>query len=194
MGRVWRLAGGLIVAVALLSGAGARASTASAVLPDRSLASVRLVDMDGDVWSHDAFRGRVTLVEFWATWCAPCLNELPVLRKLRAQYGRQDFEVLGVSFDVTDRRAFVSWTNRHAVDWPQVFDGRGRHGDAARQLRVVAVPTSYLVDRLGRVVAMNLRGARLEGAVATLVSAPPAGDPGAVAAAAVSGYAPRSSK
>lgn len=162
------LAGWLLVA----SMATGSPAAASAVVPDRSLAGVRLVDMDGHAWSHERFRGRVTLIEFWATWCTPCLKELPVLRTLRERHSRQDFEILGVSFDVTDRRSFVSWTNRHAVDWPQVFDGRGRHGDAARQLRVIAVPTSYLVDREGKVVAMNLRGTRLARAVDALVATP----------------------
>jgi thiol-disulfide isomerase/thioredoxin len=130
-----------------------------------SLDQLRLRDTDGRVWTADDLRGRVTLIDVWATWCAPCLTELPYLKRARARYGREDFEILGVSFDVSDRRTFVSWLNRHRVDWPQVFDGRGRQGPAARQLRAVAVPTSYLIDRQGRVVGANLRGERLLAAI-----------------------------
>jgi thiol-disulfide isomerase/thioredoxin len=135
---------------------------------DRTAAAIeamRLVDLDGAVWTAESLRGRVTLIDFWATWCAPCLTELPYLKRARARYGRDELEVLGVSFDVSDRRALVSWLNRHAVTWPQVFDGRGRTGPAARHFGVSAVPTSFLVSAEGEVVSMNLRGDRLLAAI-----------------------------
>ena len=172
MPHLARLPLGLLALLCAALGPTLRASgdASSRLALDRPLDDVRIVDMRGTVWSAGQFRGRVTLIEFWATWCAPCLTELPVLKQARARYARDDFEILGVSFDVIDRRTFVSWINRQGVTWPQAFDGRGRHGDAARQLRVVAVPTSYLVDRHGRVVAMNLRGERLLQAIERLVA------------------------
>lgn len=133
--------------------------------PLSMLADLELRDMNGRNWTAGDLHGRVTLIDVWATWCAPCLTELPYLKRARERYGREDFEILGVSFDVSDRRTFVSWLNRHRVDWPQVFDGRGRQGPAARQLRAVAVPTSYLMDRQGRLVGTNLRGERLLAAI-----------------------------
>jgi thiol-disulfide isomerase/thioredoxin len=126
---------------------------------------LRFEDLDGEVWDAERLRDRVTLIDFWATWCAPCLAELPHLKRARAQYSREDFEILGVSFDVSDRRSFVSWLNRHAVRWPQVFDGRGRMSPAARHFRVDAVPASWLVGPDGRIVARNLRGERLLAAI-----------------------------
>lgn len=140
------------------------------VLP---LDQLQLHDMDGRRWTADDLRGRVTLIDVWATWCAPCLTELPYLTRARARYSREDFEILGVSFDVSDRRTFVSWLNRHRVDWPQVFDGRGRQGPAARQLGAVAVPTSYLIDRQGRLIGMNLRAERLLAAIQAAVKMTP---------------------
>ena len=130
-----------------------------------SVAAMRLIDMDGRVWSAGEIRGRVALLDFWATWCAPCLVELPYLKRARAQYSRDELEIIGVSFDVLDRRGFVSWINRRRVDWPQVFDGRGRHGPAARQFGVTAVPTSFLIDAEGKVVGRNLRGEQLLAAI-----------------------------
>ena len=141
----------------LLAGAGARGETA----PLWPLGAMRLVDLDGTTWTAEGLRGRVTLIDFWATWCAPCLSELPYLKRARARYGRDEFEVIGVSFDVSDRRTLISWLNRHGVSWPQVFDGRGRTGPAARQFGVAAVPTAFLVSADGRLVAINLRGERL---------------------------------
>ena len=174
MGRMWPLC--MLAVCALSIGTGLQAVDQPALRAiDRPLENVRIVDMRGTVWTAERFRGRVTLVEFWATWCAPCLADLPVLKKARARYSRDDFEILGVSFDVIDRRTFVSWINRQGVTWPQAFDGRGRHGEAARQLRVVAVPTSFLVDRQGQVVAMNLRGDRLLAAIERFIAERPAG-------------------
>ena len=136
----------------------------------RGLDRLRLTDMDGRTWTAEDFQDRVILIDFWATWCAPCLSDLPYLKKARARHAREGFEILGVSFDVSDRRTFVSWLNRQRVDWPQVFDGRGRQGTAARQLQVIAVPTSFLIDRQGRLIAMNLRGERLLAAIDAAVA------------------------
>jgi thiol-disulfide isomerase/thioredoxin len=145
-----------VVAVLAVGAAATSASTAT-----DALATMRLVDIDGRTWTAERLRGRVTLIDFWATWCAPCLTELPYLKRARARYTREEFEILGVSFDVSDRRTLVSWMNRHAVVWPQVFDGRGRSGPVGRHFGVIGVPTSFLVDAGGTVIATNLRGERL---------------------------------
>jgi thiol-disulfide isomerase/thioredoxin len=151
----------LVLSIVIAAGSIGRAGerTASAI------ETMRLVDLDGREWTAARLRGRVTLIDFWATWCAPCLTELPYVKQARARYGRHEFEVLGVSFDVSDRRTLVSWLNRHAVEWPQVFDGRGRTGPAARHFGVSAVPTSFLIGADGALVAMNLRGERLLAAI-----------------------------
>ena len=135
--------------------------SASARTFDQALTSMRAVDLEGTTWTAEQLRGRVTLIDFWATWCAPCLTELPYLKQARANYSRDEFEVLGVSFDVSDRRTLQSWLNRQGVMWPQVFDGRGRRGPLARHFGVSAVPTSLLVDGDGKLAGINLRGKRL---------------------------------
>jgi thiol-disulfide isomerase/thioredoxin len=155
----------LRAAVLVLAIGAAAGSTGQAADRATAVHTMRLVDLDGRVWNHDRLRGRVTLIDFWATWCAPCLTELPYLKRARARYSAQEFEILGVSFDVSDRRTLVSWMNRHGVVWPQVFDGRGRSGPAARHFGVAAVPTSFLVDGDARIVASNLRGERLLAAI-----------------------------
>jgi thiol-disulfide isomerase/thioredoxin len=136
-----------------------------------AIATMRVVDLDGRAWTADSLRGRVTLIDFWATWCAPCLTELPYLKQARARYSTDEFEVLGVSFDVSDRRTLTSWLNRQGVIWPQVFDGRGRNGPAARHFGVIGVPTSFLIGADGSVAATNLRGQRLLTAIEAEVRA-----------------------
>jgi thiol-disulfide isomerase/thioredoxin len=152
----------VVVLVALVAGIWADPARARDPVRDQPL---KLVDLDGSVWTADQLKGRVTLIDFWATWCAPCLADLPLLKQARARYTRDEFEVVGVSFDVSDRRSFISWINRKGVVWPQVFEGRGARSVAARQFQVDAVPSTFLFGADGRLVAKNLRGRQLIAAI-----------------------------
>jgi thiol-disulfide isomerase/thioredoxin len=131
--------------------------------------SFEMRDLDGRRWTAGGLRGRVVVLDFWATWCAPCLADIPVLRRLQARFGAAGLQVIGVSLDVTDRRTLITWLNRHRIEWPQAFDERGYEGPFARQFGVVSLPMSVLADRHGRVVAANLRGDRLDAAVKALL-------------------------
>jgi thiol-disulfide isomerase/thioredoxin len=143
-----------------------------------ALARLDVRDLDGHRWTIEDLKGRVALLSFWTTSCAPCLAELPHLRELHAAYP-EDFLVLGINMDVGSRHQFVGWLQRHRIPWPQVHDGRGRNGDAAVLFRVWAVPFSVLLDRDGRPVAVNVRGKDMAAAVAGLVerSRPAQGPP-----------------
>jgi thiol-disulfide isomerase/thioredoxin len=135
----------------------------------RAFAALDARDLEGRRWTAATSRGRVVVLDFWATWCAPCLAEIPWLRRARETFGHERFEVLGVNLDVSDQRVVTAWLNRQRVDWPQLRDGRGYNGDLARQFAVTSLPKSLLVDRDGRVVAVNLRGERLLAAVGELL-------------------------
>lgn len=134
-----------------------------------AVAEFDAVDLEGRRWSGEELKGRVVLLEFWATWCAPCLSQIPLLRELRAQHGPERFEVLGVSLNSSQRRDFIAWVNRQRVSWPQIHDGRAFNGRVARTFGVRALPASVLIDRRGRVVAANLRDQALTRAVDALV-------------------------
>ena len=109
-------------------------ATAAATKPSsEALAKLDATDIAGARWTIAEMRGRVVLIDFWATWCAPCLTDLPELKAVRQRHPRSDFEILGISVDVSSRRTFVSWLNRHRIDWPQVHEPGGYAGKTVRQ-------------------------------------------------------------
>lgn len=177
----WFVAGVFVLALPE-AGAG---RAAPAAVPDDAVARDTLarlseawrgldgVDLAGFAVTSDRFTGRVVVLDFWATWCAPCLAEIPWLRRLRDDFGADRVEVVGVNLDVAERRRLVAWLNRQRVDWPQLHDGRGYGGAVARAFEVTSLPTLVVIDGRGRVVATGLRGERLYRTVEQLVSARP---------------------
>jgi len=121
-------------------------------------------------FNREEFRGRVVLLDFWATWCAPCLEELPRLRRLHETREADGLAIVGVALDATDRRALTSWLRRNGVTWPQIHDTRGYDGELAQQFDVDRLPATVLFDRDGRIVARDLRGDRLEAAIDALLA------------------------
>ena len=98
-----------------------------------------------------ALRGRVVLVDFWASWCAPCLKSLPLYQTLREEWPRADFEILAVNVDedVADAHDFLS---RVQVEFPIVHDD----GRLASAWAPPAMPSAYLIDRDGRIHSRHL--------------------------------------
>ncbi len=131
----------------------------------------RATDIDGRAWSSDTLHGRVVLVDFWATWCAPCLEDLPRLKRLHAREGPRGLTIIGVSLDRATTRDFRSWLQRQAITWPQVREAGQYESPLARTFGVEAIPASYLFDRDGRLHATSLRGDALETRVSALVEA-----------------------
>lgn len=164
----------LVLAVAAMSsGAGDTHPRAAATSSHRSalfsLQNLAAVDLDGRRWTATDLRGRVILMDFWATWCAPCLADLPRLKALRERHPRSDFEILGISLDATSRRTLVSWLNRNRIDWPQVHERSGYSGETARLFGIDRLPRTLVIDRDGSVAAVDMRGERLEELVNALV-------------------------
>lgn len=122
-------------------------------------------DLDGKPLSTAGCKGKVVLIDFWATWCPPCLVDLPQLSNAYEKHHDQGFEIIGISLDddLPKLRSFLKDKN---VPWRQFFDGLHWKNKLAVKYGVDSTPTTYLLDRQGRIIAKNLRGVDLEKAVA----------------------------
>lgn len=119
-------------------------------------------DPDGHPVRLSDFRGRYVLVDFWASWCAPCRAENPNLVRAYQEYKDKGLEVLGVSLDSKNGRdAWLNAIEKDGLPWVHVSDLKGWSNAVAVQYGIRAVPQNYLIDPEGKIVASNLRDERL---------------------------------
>ena len=132
------------------------------------LADLRAVDLSGQRWDEQSLKGKVVLIDFWASWCGPCLEEFPSLKEIYRKYHPRGLEIIGVSLDTEGRRELERWLRRLRLPWPQVATFRGYSDDLALRFGVTSLPASFLINRRGELVEMNLRGQSLRRAIMRL--------------------------
>lgn len=109
---------------------------------------------DGTDVDLEKLRGKVVLVQFWATWCGPCVAELPQLVELYKKHHEQGFEILGVSLD-DEEKNFQALLKKRKIAWPQHFDGLGWETPLAKRFGIEQLPTLWLVNKQGMVVDLD---------------------------------------
>ena len=110
-------------------------------------------------------KGKVVLVDFWATWCQLCRVELPMVIATYDKYHAQGFEIIGVNMD-DDQDKFLKFTKEQNIPWPQYFDGLHWQNKLAVRYGIQALPANFLIDARGNVIATNVMGPELPVAVA----------------------------
>jgi len=112
--------------------------------------------------SMSSLRGKVVVVDFWATWCGPCVAEMPKMKKLYAEYKDKGVEFIGVSLDqpkeqggLDKLKAFVA---SNEITWPQYYQGKGWESDFSRSWGINAIPAVFVVNQEGKLYSINARG------------------------------------
>jgi thiol-disulfide isomerase/thioredoxin len=112
--------------------------------------------IDGRKVEVQKLKGKVILVDFWATWCGPCMAALPEVVDIYNKYHDKGFEIVGISLDKSEQ-ALKGVLARYKMEWPQYFDGKGWGNKFAIEYNVSAVPTMWLVDKTGKLRTMQAR-------------------------------------
>lgn len=130
---------------------------------------VALPSVDGDTIRLSSLKGKVVLLDFWASWCGPCRTSNKGLGKLYSKFKDKGFEILGVSLD-EEKANWTKAIKQDKVSWLQVNDPGGWRSATVMRWGLVAIPTSYLIDRNGKLIAMDLEGKNLEKALKDIFS------------------------
>ncbi|MCH7813072.1 MAG: TlpA family protein disulfide reductase [Planctomycetes bacterium] len=127
--------------------------------------------LDGRPFKLSELRGKVVLLDFWATWCAPCIGEMPNLLRAVEEYGGSgDFVIVGVSLDSSES-AVKQFQQRRKIPWTQIVLGPAEQNPAAKKYNVSGIPATFLIDRDGKVVAKDLHGPALRRELGKLLPA-----------------------
>jgi len=123
---------------------------------------------DGSTVDLAQMRGKVVLIDFWATWCGPCMKEVPNVVAAYQKYHDKGFEVVGISLD-KDKAAMLRTTAQKGMTWPQYFDGKSWDNAISTAFGIRSIPTMWLVNKKGVVAIPNAR-ADLDGGIAKLLA------------------------
>jgi len=156
------------------------------IAAERKPLELAFTAVDGRAVDVAKLRGKVVLVDFWATWCGPCIAELPNVKAVYEKYHAQGFEIIGISLenpryaktDTPEQRAeklaaakekLETFTVKEAMPWPQYFDGEWWQNPIAKRYAVNAIPAMFLLGPDGKVVTTTARGEKLEAEVKRLL-------------------------
>ena len=139
-------------------------SKSMALAEGQEAPEINLPDVNGNDLALSSLRGKVVLIDFWASWCGPCRKEMPNVVKAYTKFKDKGFEIYGISLDQTKEK-WLEAIKADGITWPQVSDLKYWECEAARLYNVQGIPFTVLLDKEGKILAKNLRGEDLEKAI-----------------------------
>ena len=129
---------------------------------------ISLPTPNGKEIALSSLKGKLVLIDFWASWCGPCRKEMPNVIKIYSKFKNKGFEIYGVSLD-QDKEKWMEAITIDGINWPQVSDLKYWDNVAARIYNVQGIPYTVLIDKDGKIIAKNLRGQELEKKIAEVL-------------------------
>lgn len=105
-------------------------------------------------WTNESVHGKIVLVDFWATWCGPCIKDFPELKEISKQYSDKDFVLLAISFD-TDRERYEDFVKSKIPEWNHALVDSGFDSKLAKQFEIASIPRTILLDRNGVILGVD---------------------------------------
>jgi peroxiredoxin len=121
-------------------------------------------DLDGNPLSIGKYKGKVVLIDFWATWCAPCVGELPNVIKAYEKNHDKGFEIIGISLD-KDVQQLKTYIKDRNMPWQQFCDGKFWENKLAKKYGIQSIPATFLLDGQGKIIGRDFRGEDLDQAL-----------------------------
>jgi peroxiredoxin len=146
--------------------------------------------LSGDTVDLARYKGKVVLLDFWATWCRPCVAAVPTVKEVYHKYHDRGLEIVGISLDV-EERPLKEFVQQQGLAWPQVWDNQSQPGTRnqfggpnSRRYNLTSIPATFLLDRDGQIIRVNVPAAGLDEAVSRALARPATQPAGSAAGAA----------
>lgn len=125
-------------------------------------------DVEGNSFELNDYKGKVVILDFWATWCPPCVKEIPVLKNIYKNFGDKDFEIISIALERKPDDYAKNYVKENKMNWVHIISKeKGR--EIAKIYKIRYIPTMFILNKEGKIVATGLRGDSLKKKIAEMV-------------------------
>jgi peroxiredoxin len=128
----------------------------------------KFTTIQGEAIALSDYKGKIVILDFWATWCGPCLPEIPHLKSIYVRHPRSELQIIGISLDDKPEK-LMQFVKQKNINWPQILQPKGWDDSLTTKYNVAGIPRTYIIGRNGEIVAKDLRGEKLEQRIADLL-------------------------